>query len=209
MLGLYLHIPFCSSICNYCNFNRGLFEPGLKDRYVAALDREIRQTGRREPVDTIFFGGGTPSLLEPDEVGRLVESCRQVFDVTPDAEVTLETNPETSSTGRMEGFRSAGVNRVSFGVQSFRGEELARLGRLHSATRALEAVDEARAAGITNISLDLDDVAAPAVLCGMARERRGARWRWAGARVAVPAGAVPERTAEGDDGAGWLVVGSG
>jgi oxygen-independent coproporphyrinogen III oxidase len=155
MLGLYLHIPFCSSICNYCNFNRGLFEPGLKDRYVAALDREIRQTGRREPVDTIFFGGGTPSLLEPDEVDRLVESCRQVFDVTPDAEVTLETNPETSSTGRMEGFRSAGVNRVSFGVQSFRGEELARLGRLHSVTRALQAVDEARAAGITNISLDL------------------------------------------------------
>jgi len=155
MLGLYLHVPFCSSICNYCNFNRGLFESGLKDRYVEALDREIRLAGRGEPVDTVFFGGGTPSLLEPEEIGRLVESCRQVFDVAPDAEVTLETNPETSSLARMEGFRAAGVNRVSFGVQSFRGEELARLGRVHSVARAREAVGEARAAGVDNVSLDL------------------------------------------------------
>ena len=72
MLGLYLHIPFCSSICNYCNFNRGLFESGLKDRYVAALEREILGAGRGEPVDTVYFGGGTPSLLEPEEIGRLI-----------------------------------------------------------------------------------------------------------------------------------------
>jgi oxygen-independent coproporphyrinogen-3 oxidase len=155
MLGLYLHIPFCSSICNYCNFNRGLFERGLKDRYVSALEREIRQAGRGEPVDTIFFGGGTPSLLEPEEIARLIDTCRAGFDVTPDAEVTLETNPETSTPGRMEGFQRAGVNRVSFGVQSFRGEELVRLGRVHSAARAREAVAEARGAGIGNISLDL------------------------------------------------------
>jgi coproporphyrinogen III oxidase-like Fe-S oxidoreductase len=124
MLGLYLHIPFCSSICNYCNFNRGLFEPGLKDRYVAALEREITASGRSEPVDTIFFGGGTPSLLEPGEIARLIAACGKAFDVTQDAEVTLETNPETSTTERMEGFREAGVNRVSFGVQSFREPEL-------------------------------------------------------------------------------------
>jgi oxygen-independent coproporphyrinogen-3 oxidase len=155
MLGLYLHVPFCSSICNYCNFNRGLFESGLKDRYVEALDRDIRLAGRGEPVDTVFFGGGTPSLLEPEEIGRLVESCRQVFAVAQDAEVTLETNPETSSLARMAGFRAAGVNRVSFGVQSFRGEELARLGRVHSVARAREAVGEARAAGLSNVSLDL------------------------------------------------------
>jgi oxygen-independent coproporphyrinogen-3 oxidase len=154
-LGLYLHIPFCSSICNYCNFNRGLFEPGLKERYVAAIEREILGTGRGEEADTIFFGGGTPSLLEPDEVGRLIAACRTSFDVDPDAEVTLETNPETSSRARMELFRAAGVNRISFGVQSFREAELRRLGRLHSADRAREAVREARAAGFTNISLDL------------------------------------------------------
>ena len=120
MLGLYLHVPFCSSICNYCNFNRGLFESGLKDRYVVALEREILQAGRGEPVDTVYFGGGTPSLLEPEEIGRLIQACRRSFEVTPDAEVTLETNPETSNVVRMQGFRAAGVNRVSFGVQSFR-----------------------------------------------------------------------------------------
>jgi oxygen-independent coproporphyrinogen-3 oxidase len=155
MLGLYLHIPFCPSICHYCNFNRGLFESDLKDRYVSALDREIRQSGQGEPVNTIFFGGGTPSLLEPVEIGQLLDACRRAFDVAPEAEVTLETNPETSTLAKMEGFRNAGVNRVSFGVQSFRGDELARLGRIHSVARARDAVGEARAAGISNISLDL------------------------------------------------------
>jgi oxygen-independent coproporphyrinogen-3 oxidase len=159
MLGLYIHIPFCSSICNYCNFNRGLFDAGVKDRYVAALETEIRagaQAGSEPaPADTIFFGGGTPSLLEPHEIARLIDACRDVFEVSPDAEVTLETNPETSSRERMEQFRAAGVNRISFGVQSFRDAELRRLGRLHSAERAIRAVDEARAGGFDNISLDL------------------------------------------------------
>jgi oxygen-independent coproporphyrinogen III oxidase len=155
MLGLYLHVPFCASICNYCNFNRGLFESGLKDRYVAALEAEIRAVGRGAPADTIFFGGGTPSLLDPAEIGRLIGACRDAFDIAADAEVTLETNPETSSRERMDGFRAAGVNRLSFGVQSFRDDELARLGRIHSADRAREAFAEARAAGFDNISLDL------------------------------------------------------
>jgi len=155
LLSLYVHIPFCSAICNYCNFNRGLFEAGLKDRYLDALVSEIRAAGAGEAVDTVFFGGGTPSLLEPAEIGRIVEACRAAFDVSVDAEITLETNPETSSLERMERFRQAGVNRVSFGVQSFREEELKRLGRIHSASRAREAVREARGAGITNISLDL------------------------------------------------------
>jgi oxygen-independent coproporphyrinogen-3 oxidase len=155
VLGLYVHIPFCSAICNYCNFNRGLFESGLKDRYVAALEREIRAAGRGEPVDTIFFGGGTPSLLEPGEIARLIAACRTAFAVGAGAEVTLETNPETSTPERMTGFRDAGVNRISFGVQSFREPELKRLGRIHSADRARVAVREARAAGFDNVSLDL------------------------------------------------------
>jgi oxygen-independent coproporphyrinogen-3 oxidase len=157
MLGLYLHIPFCSSICNYCNFNRGLFESGLKERYVDALEQEIRSHAGPEavPADTIYFGGGTPSLLDPEEIARLIRACRETFNVTPDAEVTLETNPETSSPARMEHFRAAGVNRVSFGVQSFRDSELARLGRVHSAQRACVAVGEARGAGFGNVSLDL------------------------------------------------------
>jgi putative oxygen-independent coproporphyrinogen III oxidase len=155
MLGLYLHVPFCASICNYCNFNRGLFDGELKNRYVAAVEREIADAGRGELVDTIFFGGGTPSLLDPSEIRRLIGACAKAFAVAQDAEVTLETNPETSTLDRMAGFREAGVTRISFGVQSFRDDELKRLGRLHSAARAREAVREARRAGFDNVSLDL------------------------------------------------------
>jgi oxygen-independent coproporphyrinogen-3 oxidase len=155
VLGLYVHIPFCSAICNYCNFNRGLFDAALKDRYVPALTSEIARAADGTPADTIYFGGGTPSLLEPSEVAGIIDACRRAWAVTPDAEVTLEANPETVSLERLEAFRAAGVNRLSFGVQSFRDEELVRLSRLHSASRATEAFQMARAAGFDNISLDL------------------------------------------------------
>ena len=154
-LGLYLHIPFCASICNYCNFNRGLFDAALKDKYVRALEREVRAAGQHEPADTIYFGGGTPSLLEPEEIRALIRACREAFAVSRDAEITLETNPETVTVERLELFRAAGVNRISFGVQSFRDSELVRLGRLHSADRARQAFTGARRAGFDNISLDL------------------------------------------------------
>jgi oxygen-independent coproporphyrinogen III oxidase len=154
-LGLYVHIPFCSAICNYCNFNRGLFDGDLKNQYVAALLEEIRGKANGAEADTVFFGGGTPSLLEPGEVRAIIEACRNAFAVSADAEVTLEANPETVTPERLEGFRAAGVNRLSFGVQSFRDEELQRLSRLHSAARASEAFGMARAAGYDNVSLDL------------------------------------------------------
>jgi oxygen-independent coproporphyrinogen III oxidase len=155
MLGLYLHIPFCSHICNYCNFNRGLFDATVKAQYVDALATEIRRAGDGSAADTIFFGGGTPSLLEPDDVACLIEECREAFAVAGDAEVTLETNPETVTVERMRGFRAAGVNRVSLGVQSLHDAELARLGRQHGAARARSAVADIRAAGVDNLSLDL------------------------------------------------------
>ena len=162
MLGLYLHVPFCSSICSYCNFNRGLLDPDLKARYVAALDREIRSAAlpfeapdTSRAADSIFFGGGTPSLLEPAEIGALISACREAFELSPDAEITLETNPETASEARLAAFRAAGVNRISFGVQSFEDDELQRLGRLHSAKRARAAIEEARLAGFDNLSFDL------------------------------------------------------
>jgi oxygen-independent coproporphyrinogen-3 oxidase len=174
-LGLYLHVPFCASICTYCNFNRGLLDEALKRRYVAALEREIRSVaaaldaGRHPGVprtltdavdeprraDTIYFGGGTPSILEPSEIGRLVEACRDAFVVDRDAEVTLETNPETVTPGRMAAFRAGGINRVSLGVQSFDEGELRRLGRVHDVARARDAFACTRAAGIDNVSLDL------------------------------------------------------
>jgi oxygen-independent coproporphyrinogen-3 oxidase len=155
MLGLYVHIPFCSAICNYCNFNRGLFDAGLKERYVRALLAEIRGAADGAGADSLFFGGGTPSLLEPAEIAAIVSACRDAFAFAPDAEVTLEANPETATSERLAGFRAAGVNRLSYGVQSFRDVELARLSRLHSAARAADAFAMARAEGFDNISLDL------------------------------------------------------
>src|SRR5689334_3270167 len=134
MLGLYVHIPFCSAICNYCNFNRGLFDAGLKSRYVAALLTEIGNKADGSPADTVYFGGGTPSLLEPSEIERLIDACRVSFALAPGTEITLEANPETVTRERLRAFRDAGINRLSFGVQSFRDEELQRLTRLHSSS---------------------------------------------------------------------------
>jgi oxygen-independent coproporphyrinogen-3 oxidase len=175
-VGLYLHVPFCSSICHYCNFNRGLFDAALKARYLRALEREIRYVAERvndgvhpvtgrplggEPrgaparADTIYFGGGTPSLLSGADVAGLIAACRAAFDVADDAEVTLEVNPETVTLDAMAAWRQAGVNRVSLGVQSFLDDELRRLGRLHDAARARQALEVTRAAGFDNVSLDL------------------------------------------------------
>jgi oxygen-independent coproporphyrinogen-3 oxidase len=154
-LGLYVHIPFCSAICSYCNFNRGLFDAVLKERYVAALLAEIAEAGDGSPADTIYFGGGTPSLLEPFEVRAIIEKCRQAWEVATDAEITLEANPETATAERLAGLRAAGVNRLSIGVQSFSDTELRRLSRLHSAEKALTAFRAARVAGFDNVSLDL------------------------------------------------------
>lgn len=190
MLGLYVHVPFCSAICNYCNFTRGLFDESLKSRYVGAVIKEIRQGAREKgqgisekelgargkgqgtnvtgtcdiyPLsltpypcsDTLYFGGGTPSLLTPADIKSIIGECREVLGLHPDAEITLEANPESVDAAQLEGFREAGVNRLSFGVQSFRDEELKRLGRLHSAHRAEQAVRLARVAGFDNLSLDL------------------------------------------------------
>jgi oxygen-independent coproporphyrinogen III oxidase len=162
-----VHVPFCSSICNYCNFNRGLFDEALKSRFVEALLKEIREGARGEgqgamipyplPLapDTLYFGGGTPSLLTPGEVRSIIDASRRFTGLTADAEITLEANPESVMALTLEQFREAGVNRLSFGIQSFRDEELKRLGRLHSAQRAAQAVELARAAGFDNVSIDL------------------------------------------------------
>jgi oxygen-independent coproporphyrinogen-3 oxidase len=122
---------------------------------VEALVAEIRREADGAAADTLYFGGGTPSLLEPEDIDRLVSACRDSFLLAPDAEITIEANPETVAASRVEAFRSAGVNRLSLGVQSLRDEELVRLSRVHSAARAREAVAAVRAAGVDNLSLDL------------------------------------------------------
>ena len=154
-LGLYLHIPFCESICNYCNFNRGLFDRQVKARYLDALVTEIATLGDGTDVDTIYFGGGTPSLLEPHEVERVLAACRDAFDVDRHVEVSLEVNPESATVSHLRGWRECGVTRLSFGVQSFHDDELQRLGRRHTVARAKNAIRDARVAGYDDISIDL------------------------------------------------------
>lgn len=156
-LGLYLHIPFCRSLCRYCNFTRQVLDPSLQSPYLSALASEVRQAAGqpRAAADTVYFGGGTPSLLEPGEVAALLEACRESFDLAADAEVTIEGNPESLTGDRLRGFRQAGVNRLSCGVQSFDEGELERIGRAHRAADARRVFALARAAGFDNISLDL------------------------------------------------------
>lgn len=155
MAGLYLHIPFCAAICHYCNFTRGLVETALQAQYVEALATDIARHAGPITIDSIYLGGGTPSVLTPAQVARLLTACRESFDVAPDAEVTMEANPESVTDAAAAGYLAGGVNRVSLGVQSFRDDELARLGRLHSSAGAAEAARALRRAGVANLSLDL------------------------------------------------------
>ncbi len=201
MLGIYLHVPFCQAICSYCNFNRGLLDAGLKRRYVEALAREIREAGDGQPADTIFFGGGTPSLLEPAEVRGLIAAVGDAYRLEADAEITLETNPETVTPERLAAFRDTGVNRISFGVQSFDDAELQRLGRLHSAARAKEAVRSARDAGFANLSFDLMFWLPGQSIVVMAADDRRGHCPPAGSFVPVSARALSECSAQGGDGA--------
>jgi oxygen-independent coproporphyrinogen-3 oxidase len=157
-LGLYLHIPFCAHVCPYCDFNTYAGQEVLIPRYVAALEREIARQGEAlggRAAATIFFGGGTPSLLPPADVARLVDACRAAFAVAPDAEVTLEANPTSVDAHYFGDLMAAGVNRLSLGVQTLRHRGLRRLGRNHEAADARAAFRAAREAGVTNISLDL------------------------------------------------------
>ena len=156
-LSLYLHIPFCARKCPYCDFNTYAGLETLFDPLVASLAREIRAAGAgraRPVVHTIFLGGGTPTVLSAGQLARLFAACFQAFTVLPGAEITSEANPGTVDRGRFADLRSLGVNRLSMGVQSFADDELAFLGRIHSAEEAEAAFAHARAAGFDNINLD-------------------------------------------------------
>src|SRR5262245_10616089 len=158
--GIYIHIPFCATRCHYCNFATGGYEPELARRYTAAVREEIERAyvsadPTMREVDTIYFGGGTPTTLTVEQISSLIETCRRRFDVAPDSEITAEANPGSVSQNYLEELRSVGVNRMSFGVQSFDDGELGMIGRTHSAEEAREAVRMARAAGFANLSIDL------------------------------------------------------
>ncbi|MEE3203603.1 MAG: radical SAM protein, partial [Acidobacteriota bacterium] len=151
-IGLYLHIPFCSAICDYCNFNRGLYDEALKQRYVNAIKDEIERWDDGRSVDSIFFGGGTPSLLTAKDVSEILAACRTTFTVTSGVETTLEMNPESCTSSHVKELLAAGITRVSLGVQSFLDHELKRLGRAHTVSEARAAITAIRSAGCNNLS---------------------------------------------------------
>ena len=161
VLGLYVHVPFCAQRCHYCSFATAPLEDGADvHRYRAALRREIELIGAldwagRVTLGTVFFGGGTPSLLEPDDLAEILDAVRRRFPFADGAEVSVECNPESASRAKLTAYRAAGVNRVSLGVQSLDDRILARLGRLHDARGARGAFEAARAAGFDNVSVDL------------------------------------------------------
>ena len=158
-LSLYVHLPWCVRKCPYCDFNsHGLRGALPENAYVEALlmdlDQDLPRIRDRE-IQTVFFGGGTPSLFSASSIERFLRALRERLPVAPGAEITLEANPGTVESGRFEGYRQAGVNRLSIGVQSFDARKLEVLGRIHSADEARHAAAEARAAGIGNFNLDL------------------------------------------------------
>ena len=156
LAGLYIHIPFCRSRCSYCDFATGIYQGELAARYVRAVVDEIvssRDAGAR--VDTIYFGGGTPSLLTPAQLDQLLSVLHRRFDFDSETEITLEMNPGTVSRDQLRAFRELGVNRASFGAQTFDDAELAKLGRSHTSTETLKTFDELRATGFDNVSFDL------------------------------------------------------
>jgi oxygen-independent coproporphyrinogen-3 oxidase len=156
LAGIYIHIPFCQSRCAYCDFATGLYEAPLADAYVRAVAAEIESCARAcAPVETIYFGGGTPSLLAPAQLSRILEAVHARFSVAPDAEVTMEMNPGTVKPETLRAYRALGVNRASFGAQTFDDRELKRLGRIHTAADVRETVRLLREEGFDNVSFDL------------------------------------------------------
>jgi oxygen-independent coproporphyrinogen-3 oxidase len=163
-LGIYISVPFCRTKCSYCNFASDVFSRAVFERYVDRVCADIENApqvaaemgGRIErAVDSIYLGGGTPTVLEAAQLGRIFAAVRRQFNVSPGAEVTVECAPGTLTGAMLESLLRCGVNRVSLGVQSFVDQEAAAVGRLHKRATVLEDIAQLRAAGITNINIDL------------------------------------------------------
>ncbi|MCX5494871.1 radical SAM family heme chaperone HemW [Kaistia dalseonensis] len=156
--GVYVHWPFCAAKCPYCDFNSHVRHQGVdQDRYAKAFIAELESTAARAPgrtVDSIFLGGGTPSLMEPRTVSTILDAIARVWTVSPNAEISMEANPSSVEAERFRGYRAAGVNRVSLGVQALNDVDLKALGRLHNAEEAFKAIEIARST-FPRISFDL------------------------------------------------------
>ncbi len=156
--GIYIHIPFCERKCPYCDFNTYAGMTSFYERFARALAREIRTEGEqrgRPRARTVFLGGGTPTVLNPDQLALILDAVRVGFDLAENAEITSEANPGTVDRARFQALREMGVNRLSLGAQSFNADELRFLGRIHGVEDIYRAVEAARAAGVDNLNLDL------------------------------------------------------
>ena len=167
-LGLYIHVPFCLSKCSYCHFASGVFSESLIKPYFGALRREMEALARLlqrlnangnsvadRVIDTIFVGGGTPSLVDGQDIGHTLEWIRNSFSLAPVAEITLEVNPGTVTDDKLDCYREAGVNRISLGVQTFQDHLLKKVGRSHSVADSISTVEMCRRKGIDNLNVDL------------------------------------------------------
>ena len=160
--GIYIHIPFCISKCIYCDFCSAPADEDIKEQYVSALCREIRQAGieaeqkgENRTASTVFFGGGTPSILRSAQIVEIMNAVREAFRLTDDAEITMECNPGTLTKEKLRTYRYAGVNRLSIGLQSTNNRDLKNLGRIHTYEQFEESYIEARLAGFDNINVDI------------------------------------------------------
>ena len=157
MAGIYLHIPFCRRACYYCNFHFST-SLGQKDALVDSLLQEMALQQpylQGQQVDTVYFGGGTPSLLDDADLQRIMEKLRQLFPISGQAEITLEANPDDLQPEKLQALKAIGVNRLSIGVQSFHETDLRWMNRAHNSTQALQCIQDAQAAGFHNLSIDL------------------------------------------------------
>ena len=157
-LGIYIHIPFCVKKCNYCDFNSGVYSDSIKSEYIDALCKEIECKSdyfKNYKIDTIFMGGGTPSILPVDLTGRVFDTLRSFYNVDEDAEITIESNPGTLDADKLKAYRGFGINRISIGLQSTDKDQLKILGRIHTYEDFEEKYNNAREAGFDNINIDL------------------------------------------------------
>lgn len=155
---LYIHIPFCTNKCHYCDFTSYVLKGQPVDDYLDGLEREMVQTIAALPtdrIDTVFVGGGTPTVLTPPQMERFLASVKKHFPIADDAEFTMEANPGTTDPDKLAAMFAGGVNRISFGVQSFNNELLERIGRIHNVDDVYRSLENARAAGFSNLSIDL------------------------------------------------------
>jgi putative oxygen-independent coproporphyrinogen III oxidase len=155
---LYIHIPFCTNKCHYCDFTSYVLKGQPVDQYLDALEMEMQRTVEQWPpveIDTVFVGGGTPTVLTPPQMERFLKAVRTYFPLAPNVEFTMEANPGTTDIDKLTAMKAGGVNRISFGVQSFDNGLLERIGRIHNVDDVYRSIENARAVGFSNLSIDL------------------------------------------------------